>query len=42
MRWAQYLAGMWERRDVYRVLVGKTRKRDHLGNPGVDGNIALR
>jgi hypothetical protein len=29
-------------RDAYRVLVGKPEgKRDHLGDPGVDGRIIL-
>jgi len=30
------------KRGVYRVLVGKPEGRDHLGDPGVDGNIILR
>jgi hypothetical protein len=33
MRWAEYLAHVGERRDVYRVLVGKPRERDHLEDP---------
>jgi len=33
---------MGERRDVYRVLVGKPDPRDHLGYLGVDGRIILR
>ena len=33
---------MWERRGIYRVLVGKMGERDHLGDPGVDGRIILR
>ena len=33
---------MGERRGVYRVLVGKTGERDHLGDAGVDGRIILR
>ena len=37
MRWAGLVARMGERRGVYRVLVGKPRERDHLGDPGVDG-----
>jgi hypothetical protein len=34
---------MGERRGVYRIMVGKPEgKRDHLGDPGVDGSIILR
>jgi hypothetical protein len=33
---------MGERRDVYRVLVGKPAGKDHLGNPSIDGTIILR
>ena len=33
---------MGEGRDVYRVLVGNLRVRNHLGDPGVDGRIILR
>jgi hypothetical protein len=33
---------MGESRGVYRVLVGNLRKRDQLGDPGVDGRIILR
>jgi len=33
---------MWERRGVYRVLVGKPEERGHVGDPGVDGSIILR
>jgi len=33
---------MGERRGVYRVLVGKLRERDHLGNQGVDWSVILR
>jgi len=30
-----------ERRDVYRVLVGKPEGKNHLEEPGVDGRIIL-
>ena len=33
---------MGEWRGLYRVLVGKPRERDDLGNPGVDGRIILK
>jgi len=33
---------MGERRRVYRVLVGKLREGDRLGDLGVDGWIILR
>jgi hypothetical protein len=33
---------MEERRDVYRVLVGKPEGKRPLGDPGVDGRIILR
>jgi len=36
------VACMGERRGVYRVLVGKLRERDHLGNQGVDWSVILR
>jgi hypothetical protein len=29
MRWAGHVAGMGEKRDAYRLLVGKPRERDH-------------
>jgi len=31
-----------ERRDVYKVLVGKPEGKNHLDDPGVDGSIILR
>ena len=33
---------MNEKRGVYRVLVGKSEGKNHLGDPGVDGWIILR
>ena len=36
MRWAGNVAGMGERRGVYRVLVGKSEGKKHLGDPGID------
>jgi hypothetical protein len=31
-----------ERRGVHRFMVGQPEERDHLGDPGLDGNIILR
>ena len=31
-----------ERRGVYKVLVGKPERKNHLEDPGVDGRIILR
>ena len=33
---------MGEKSGLYRVLVGKHRERNHLENPGLDGEIILR
>jgi hypothetical protein len=33
MRWAGYVARMWEKRNVYRLLVGKPEERRPLGRP---------
>jgi hypothetical protein len=33
---------MGEKRGVYRFWVGNLKKRDHLGDPGIDGRIILR
>ena len=42
MRWAGHEACMWERRGVYRVLVGETEGKDHFGDPDVNGRNLLR
>ena len=36
-----HVARMGEEREVYRVLVGNRRERDHWGDLGVDGWIIL-
>ena len=41
MRWAGHVARMGKKRGVYRILVGKTEGKRHLGDPGVDGKIIL-
>jgi hypothetical protein len=28
MRWAGHVARMWEKRNAYRILVGKTRRKE--------------
>jgi hypothetical protein len=33
---------MEDRRGLYRVLLGKPERRDHLGDSGIDGRIILR
>ena len=33
MRWAGHVARMWERRGVYRVMVGKAEGKRPLGRP---------
>ena len=42
IRWAGHVARMWERIDVYRVLVGKLTERDQLGDPGAGERMILR
>jgi len=42
MRWARHVAHMGDRRGVFRVVVGKPKGKNHLGDPGVDGRIILR
>jgi hypothetical protein len=34
MRWAGHVARMWEKRNVYRLLVGKPEGKRPLGKPG--------
>jgi hypothetical protein len=33
MRWAGHVARMWEKRNAYRILVGKTEDKRPLGTP---------
>ena len=43
IRWAGHVERMGERREAYTgFLRGNLRERDHLGDPGVDGNTILR
>jgi hypothetical protein len=39
MRWAGHVARMGEERNVYRVLMGSQKERDHLEDQGVDGKM---
>jgi len=34
--------GGGEKRDEFRILVGKSEGRDHLEDPGIDGRITLK
>jgi hypothetical protein len=43
MRWAEHVARTGERRCVYRGLLGKPEgKKNHLGDPGLNGRIILK
>jgi hypothetical protein len=42
MRWAGHVAHTGERRNVYRVLVGKLEGKVHLKDQGVDGRIGSK
>jgi hypothetical protein len=42
MRWAGHVAGMGEKRNVYRLLVGKPRERDRYVEQDTCGWITLR
>jgi len=42
MRWAEQVARMGERSDVYRVLVGKPEGKRSLGRPRRYGGMILR
>jgi hypothetical protein len=42
MRWPGHVARMGEGRGVYRVLVGRPKRRDHWEDQGVGGRITLR
>jgi hypothetical protein len=33
MRWAGHVARMWEKRNAYRILVGKPKRKRPLGRP---------
>jgi hypothetical protein len=39
MRWAGHVECMGEGRNLYRVLVGKPKEKDHLEGQGVDGRM---
>jgi hypothetical protein len=41
MRWAGYVARMWEKRKVNILLVGNHKGRRLLGRPKVEGKIIL-
>jgi hypothetical protein len=42
MRWAGHVARMGERRNMYRVLVGKPKGKKHLEDQGVGGRMGSK
>jgi hypothetical protein len=42
MWWAGQMARMVERRNLYRVLVGRPEEKDHLQDRGVDGRMGSK
>jgi hypothetical protein len=42
MRWTGHVARIVERRDAYRVLVGKPEGRRPFEDEGADGNVMLK
>jgi hypothetical protein len=42
MRWAGHVVCMGEGRNVYRVLVGKPKGKDHLKDQGIDGRMVSK
>jgi hypothetical protein len=42
MSWAEHVARLWERRVIYRTLMGKAEGKRPLGRPDVYGRIILR
>jgi hypothetical protein len=42
MKWAVLVARMGEKRNIYRVLVGRTEERRPVGRLGVDRKIILK
>jgi hypothetical protein len=42
MRWVGHVARTGDRRNAYRVLVGRPAGRKHLEDLGVDGSIMLK
>jgi len=42
MTWAGHAARMGERKSVFRVLMGKSEEKNHLGGPGVNVRIILK
>jgi hypothetical protein len=42
MRWVGHVARMGEGRNVYRVWVGKPKRKDHLKDQGIDGRMGSK
>jgi hypothetical protein len=41
MRWVGYVACVWQKTNMFGVLVGKLKERDHLENLGISGRMIL-
>jgi hypothetical protein len=41
-RWAENVARVGERRNIYRVIWGNLKVRNYVENLGVDGRIVLK
>jgi hypothetical protein len=39
MRWAEHVASMGEKKNPYKILVGKSDGKRYSADPGVDGKI---
>jgi hypothetical protein len=42
MRWAAHVVCIVERRDVYKILMGKPEEKRPFGDPGLSGRIILK
>jgi hypothetical protein len=42
MRWSIHVAYMVNKRNAYKMLVGKSERKTPIGRTGVDGRIILK